>query len=150
VTVAAVSEPAGRWKNGLLRRFNQQTARRILSLTGAIRRRTASDLMTLAHARAVERDRLLEAKRVAEVARRKAEGEVNRARHWDTNLSPIFSRFGLGRLVGSRILWRHERSLTEIKNTNLSRRNTEQELHIPPTLLGDCALSLWAQAIGIS
>jgi hypothetical protein len=37
--------------------------------------------MKLAHARAEERDRLLEAKRVAEVARRKAEDEVNRARY---------------------------------------------------------------------
>jgi hypothetical protein len=40
----------------------------------------------------------------------------------------MFSRFGLGLLAGSRILRRHERSLTEIKNTNLSRSSTEQEL----------------------
>jgi len=81
--VAAVSEPGERWKNGLLRRFEQQNPRRTLPVPNAIRRRTAGDLMTLAHARAEERDRLLEAKRVAEVARRKAEDEVNRARYLD-------------------------------------------------------------------
>jgi membrane protein involved in colicin uptake len=49
----------------------------------AIRRRTAGDLLTLAHVRAQERTRLLDAKRAAEVARRKAEDEANRARYLD-------------------------------------------------------------------
>ena len=79
--VAAVSEPGERWKSGVLRRFEQQNARRTLPVPNAIRQRLAGDLMPLAHARAEERDRLLEAKRVAEVARRKAEDEVNRARY---------------------------------------------------------------------
>jgi hypothetical protein len=81
--VAAISEPGGRWKNGLLRRFEQQNALRTLPVPDTIQRRTAGDLMALAHARADERDRLLEVKRVAEVARRKAEDEVNRVRHLD-------------------------------------------------------------------
>ena len=58
-------------------------ALRTLPVPDAIRRRTAGDLMTLAHARAEERDRLLEAKRAAEAARRKAEDEANRARYLD-------------------------------------------------------------------
>jgi len=81
--VAAVSEPGGRWKIGLLRRFEQQSVLRTLSVPDAIRRRTAGHLMTLAHARAEERDRLLEAKRAVEAARRKAEDEANRARYLD-------------------------------------------------------------------
>ncbi len=81
--VAAVSEPDERWKNGLLRRFEQQNARRTLPVPNAIRRRTAGDLLTLAHVRAQERTRLLDAKRAAEVARRKAEDEANRARYLD-------------------------------------------------------------------
>lgn len=79
--VAAVSEPGAHWKSGLLRRFEHQNARRTLHV--ATRRRTAGDLLTLAHARAEERNHLLEAKRAAEVARRKAEDETNRARYLD-------------------------------------------------------------------
>jgi hypothetical protein len=81
--VAAVSEPGERWKNGLLRRFEQRSALPTLTVPDAIRRRTAGDLMTLAHARAQERTRLLEAKRAAEVARRKAEDQANRTRYLD-------------------------------------------------------------------
>ena len=81
--VAAVSGTGERWKHGLLRRFEQQKAQRALPEPDGIRRRTAGDLMTLAHARAQERTRLLEAKRAAEVARRKAEDEANRARYLD-------------------------------------------------------------------
>ena len=46
--VAAVSEPGERWKNGLLRRFEQQKALRTLPEPDGIRRRTAGDLLTLA------------------------------------------------------------------------------------------------------
>ncbi|MGA9981414.1 MAG: hypothetical protein WBQ08_22530 [Candidatus Sulfotelmatobacter sp.] len=81
--VVAVAEPGERWKNELLRRFEQQKALRTLPEPDGIRRRTAGDLLTLAHARAEERDRLLEAKRVAEAARRKAEDEANRALYLD-------------------------------------------------------------------
>ena len=81
--VAAVSGPGERWKNELLRRFEQQKALRTLPEPDGIRRRTAGDLLTLAHARAEERERLLEAKRAAEAARRKAEDEANRARYLD-------------------------------------------------------------------
>lgn len=81
--VAAVLGPGERWKNGLLRRFEQQNARRTLPAPETIYRRTAGDLLRLVHARAQERTRLLEAKRAAEVARRKAEDEVNRARYLD-------------------------------------------------------------------
>ena len=81
--VAAVSEPGERWKNGLLRRFKQQTARRTLSAPDTICWRTAGDLLRLVHARVEERTRLLEAKLRAEAARRKVEDEVNRARYLD-------------------------------------------------------------------
>jgi hypothetical protein len=75
--VAAVSGPGERWKNGLLRRFEQQNARRNLSARDTICRRTAGDLLRLVHARLEERTRLLEAKRAAEAARRKAEDEAS-------------------------------------------------------------------------
>lgn len=81
--VAAVSEPSERWKNGLLRRFKQKTARRTLSAPDTICRRRAGDLLRLVHARMEERARLLEAKRRAEAARRKAEDEANRSRYLD-------------------------------------------------------------------
>ena len=81
--VAAVSGTGERWKHGLLRRFEQQKAQRALPEPDGIRGRTAGDLLTLAHARAEERERLLEAKRAAEAARRKAEDEANRARYLD-------------------------------------------------------------------
>ena len=79
----AVAEPGERWKDELLRRFEQQKALRTLPEPDGIRRRTAGDLLTLAHARAEERERLLEAKRAAEAARRKAEDEANRASFLD-------------------------------------------------------------------
>jgi hypothetical protein len=69
--VAAVAEPGEGWKNELLRRF-EQNARRTLSAPDTICRRTAGDLLRLVHARVEERTRLLEAKRAAEAARRKA------------------------------------------------------------------------------
>ena len=81
--IAAVSGTGERWKNGLLRRFEQQKALRNLCELDGIRRRTAGDLLTLAHARAEERERLLEARRAEEAARRKAEDEANRARYLD-------------------------------------------------------------------
>jgi hypothetical protein len=81
--VAAVSEPGERWKNGLLRRFEQQNARRTLSAPDTIRRRTAGDLLRLVHARVEERTRLLEAKRAAEAARRKVEHDANRSLYLD-------------------------------------------------------------------
>ncbi len=81
--VAAVSGTGERWKHGLLRRFEQQKAQRALPEPDGIRRRTAGDLLTLAHARAEERERLLEAERAAEAARREAEDEANRARYLD-------------------------------------------------------------------
>jgi hypothetical protein len=81
--VAAVSGTGERWKQGLLRRFGQQTARRTLSAPDTICRRTAGDLLRLVHARVEERARLLEAKRAAEAARRKAEDEANRSRYLD-------------------------------------------------------------------
>jgi hypothetical protein len=81
--VAAVSGPGERWKNGLLRRFEQQNARRTLSTPDTICRRAAGDLLGLVHARVEERTRLLEAKRAAEAARRKAEDEANRSRYLD-------------------------------------------------------------------
>ncbi len=80
--VAAVAEPGERWKNELLRRF-EQNARRTLSAPDTICRRTAGDLLRLVHARVEERTRLLEAKRAAEAARRKAEDEANRSRYLD-------------------------------------------------------------------
>jgi hypothetical protein len=81
--VAAVSGPGERWKNGLLRRFDQQNARRTLPAPETICRRTAGDLLRLVHARVEERTRLLEARRAAEAALRKAEDEANRSHYLD-------------------------------------------------------------------
>jgi hypothetical protein len=81
--VAAVSGSGERWKNGLLRRFDQQNARRTLPAPDTICRRTAGDLLRLVHARVEERTRLLEARRAAEAALRKAVDEANRARYLD-------------------------------------------------------------------
>jgi|SRR5579872_158070 hypothetical protein len=81
--LAAVSGFGERWKNGLLRRFEQQNARRTLSAPDTICRRTTGDLLRLVHARVEERTRLLEAKRAAEGARRKAEDGANRSRYLD-------------------------------------------------------------------
>jgi hypothetical protein len=81
--VSAVSEPSERWKNDLLRNFQRQNAPRTSPATGAAQRRTAGDLLTAAHARAEERDRLLNAKRAAETSRRKAEDEARRAGYLD-------------------------------------------------------------------
>ena len=81
--VAAVSGPGERWKNGLLRRFEQPNARRTLSGPDTICRRTAGDLLRLVQARVEERTRLLEAKRATEAARRKAEDEAKRYRDLD-------------------------------------------------------------------
>jgi hypothetical protein len=58
-------------------------ARRTLSAPDTICRRTAGDLLGLVHARVEERARLLEAKRAAEAARRKAGDEANRSRYLD-------------------------------------------------------------------
>ncbi len=46
-------------------------------------RRSAGDILAVAHARAKERIRRLNEQRVAEAARRKAEDEANRARYLD-------------------------------------------------------------------
>ena len=81
--VSAVSEPSERWKNDLLRNFQRHNAPRTSPATGAAQRRTAGDLLTAAHARAEERDRLLNAKRAAETSRRKAEDEARRAGYLD-------------------------------------------------------------------
>jgi hypothetical protein len=81
--VAALSEPAHRRQNGQLKRFEEQNVRCMLPMPDAIRRRTAGNLPTLVHARVEERNHLLEAKRAAEVVRRKAEDEANHARYLD-------------------------------------------------------------------
>jgi len=81
--VSAVSESSERWKNDLLRNFQRHNAPRTAPATGAAQRRTAGDLLTAAHARAEERDRLLNAKRAAEASRREAEDEARRAGYLD-------------------------------------------------------------------
>jgi hypothetical protein len=81
--VSAVSEPNERWKNDLLRRFQRQNAAYTSSATSSVQRRTAGNLLAAVHARAEERDRLLNAKRAAEAAQRKAEDEAKRAGYLD-------------------------------------------------------------------
>jgi hypothetical protein len=79
--VTAASEPGERWRNELLRRFQQQNAPRTSHAPAEVQRRTARDLVAAAHARAEDRARLLNAKRAAEAARQKAEDEANRAQY---------------------------------------------------------------------
>ena len=81
--MSAVSEPNERWKNDLLRRFQRQNAAYTSSATNSVQRRTAGNLLAAVHARAEERDRLLNAKRAAEAAQRKAEDEAKRAGYLD-------------------------------------------------------------------
>ena len=81
--VAAASEPGERWRNELLRRFQQQNVPSTSQAPNAIQRRTACNLLAAAHARAEERARLLDTKRAAEAARQKAEDEANRTRYLD-------------------------------------------------------------------
>lgn len=79
--VATVLETGQRWRNELLRRFQQQSAAWGSTKSVAIQRRTVGDLLEAAHARAEERTRVVEAQRAAEAARRKAEDKADRARY---------------------------------------------------------------------
>ena len=79
--VTAASEPGERWKTELLLRLQRQETLRASPATAAIQCRTVGDLLAAAHARAERRTGLVEARRVAKAARRKAEDEANRARY---------------------------------------------------------------------
>jgi hypothetical protein len=79
--VNALSEPDGRWRIELLRRFEHENV--TVSAHGAVERRTIADLLTASHARAEERMRKLNAQRAAEAARKKAKEEANRALYLD-------------------------------------------------------------------
>ena len=79
--VTAASEPGERWKTELLLRLQRQENLRASPATAAIQCRTVGDLLAAAHARAERRTGLVEARRVAKAARRKAEDEANRARY---------------------------------------------------------------------
>jgi hypothetical protein len=70
--VTAVAEPGERWRNELLRRFQQQNEPRNCHAYPQVERRTAAEILAAAQARAEERIRLLDAKRAAEAKRQKA------------------------------------------------------------------------------
>ena len=70
------------WRNNLMQRFQRQNSQHS-SQTVATARRSAGDILAVAHARAEERIRRLNERRAAEEARRKAEDEASRARYLD-------------------------------------------------------------------
>ena len=83
LVVTAVFEPGERWRNELLRRFQQQNTLSTSPTAAAIQRRRTGDLLTAADARADERTRQMEANRAAEAERRKAKEAADRAQYLD-------------------------------------------------------------------
>jgi len=81
--VTAVSDAGERWKVGLLRRFERQTAARVSSESATVQRRTVAELLEAARSRAEERSRRLDAQRAKEAARRKVKEEAERAQYLD-------------------------------------------------------------------
>lgn len=79
--IAAASDSGERWRNELWRRFQQRTA--LTPAHDAVQRRTVEELLIAARGVAEERERLLEAKRAADAARKKAKDEADRARYLD-------------------------------------------------------------------
>jgi len=81
--VSAIAEPGERWRNELLRRFQQQSELCNSHLCHQVERRTAAEILAAAHARAEERIRLLDAKRDAEAKQQEAKAEADRTRYLD-------------------------------------------------------------------
>jgi len=79
--VTAIAEPGVRWRNELLRRFQQQNEKRSSHASHHVERRTAAEILAAAHGRAEERIRLLNTKQAAEAKRQKAKDEADRARY---------------------------------------------------------------------
>jgi hypothetical protein len=79
--IAAASDSGERWKNELLRRFQQRGA--FPPPHGTAPRRTVEDLLIAARGLSEERARLLQAKREADAARKKARDETDHARYLD-------------------------------------------------------------------
>ena len=77
--IAAASDSGERWKNELLRRFQHRSAFPLAHST--VPRRTVEDLLIAARGLSEERERLLQAKREADAARRKAKDEADRAQY---------------------------------------------------------------------
>jgi hypothetical protein len=80
--ITAGLESSELWRSNLMRRFQRQNSQHS-SLTVATARRSAGDILAVAHARAKERIRQMNERRAVEEARRKAEDEANRARYLD-------------------------------------------------------------------
>ena len=81
--VSAASQSAHRWRNELLRRFQQQNEPRNSRESPQVQRRTAGELLAAAHARAEDRTRLLDAKRAAQAERQKTKDVADRALYLD-------------------------------------------------------------------
>jgi hypothetical protein len=80
--ITAGVESSELWRNNLMRRFQRQNSQHS-SQTVATVRRSAGDILAVAHARAKERIHRLDERRAVEEARRKAEDEANRTRYLD-------------------------------------------------------------------
>ena len=80
--IAAGVESSELWRSNLIRRFQRQNSQHS-SQTVATARRSAGDILAVAHARAKERIQQMNEQRAVEEARRKAEDEAKRARFLD-------------------------------------------------------------------
>jgi len=80
--ITAGVESSELWRSNLMRRFQRQNSQHS-SQTVATARRSAGDILAVAHARAKEKIQQMNERRAVEEARRKAEDEANRARYLD-------------------------------------------------------------------
>jgi hypothetical protein len=80
--ITEVSESGDRWRNELIRRFYREN-KPLTSRAIAATQPTAGDLLLAARARAEERTRRIEAERITEAARQKANEVAARARYLD-------------------------------------------------------------------
>jgi hypothetical protein len=80
--IIAGTESSELWRSNLMRRFQRQNSQHS-SRKVATARRSAGDILAVAHARANERIQQMNERRAVEEARRKAEDEANRARYLD-------------------------------------------------------------------
>lgn len=79
--IAAASASGERWRNEILRRFERESA--VARDPSAAQRRSVEHLLTAARALSDERARLLNAKRKADAARKKAKEEADRTHYLD-------------------------------------------------------------------
>jgi hypothetical protein len=81
--ITAAVDQDERWRNDLVRRFRRTNLQQASDVLTPSERRKAGDLLAAGQTRAKERARLLNERRTAEAAKRRAEDLANRARYLD-------------------------------------------------------------------